>query len=274
MKRLVAAVGNPRLSLAANLAYAAGNCALGFISRSWWFITVGAYYAVLAAARFCVLIVKHRAGGAADMELFARRISGALLVALSSCLAGMNILSAVKDRSTVFHEIAMIAIALYAFTKITMTVIGMVKARKEPSPFAGTLRSISFADALVSIYSLQRSMLVSFPGMAPDEIQLMNILTGTAVWLTLLLLGINMIGGKRINMAKSKLTIANEKIAEAITGGYKKIEQGVVEGYKKVEQNVVDGYTKVEDKFIDVFLMKEGESIEDAKARLKKEGRE
>ena len=36
-------------------------------------------------------------------------------------------------------------------------------------------------------------------------------------------------------MAKSKLVKANQKIAEAVTDGYKKIEQGVVDGYKKIE---------------------------------------
>ena len=36
-------------------------------------------------------------------------------------------------------------------------------------------------------------------------------------------------------MAKSKLVKANEKIADAVVGGYKKIEEGVVGGYKKIE---------------------------------------
>lgn len=35
-------------------------------------------------------------------------------------------------------------------------------------------------------------------------------------------------------MAKSKLVKANEKIADAVVGGYKKIEEGVVGGYKKL----------------------------------------
>ena len=34
---------------------------------------------------------------------------------------------------------------------------------------------------------------------------------------------------------------------------------------------MVDGYTKIEDKFIDTYLTKEGETLEEAKARLKKE---
>ena len=118
---------------------------------------------------------------------------------------------------------------------------------------------------------MQRSMLVSFPGMEAEDILLLNIFTGTAVWILVLFLGINLIGGKHTDMAKSKIVKANEKIAEAVTGGYKKIEKGVVDSYKKIEQGVVDGYAKFEDKFIDAYLTKDGETIEEAKARLKKE---
>ncbi len=66
------------------------------------------------------------------------------------------------------------------------------------------------------------------------------------------------VGAYYTNIAKSKITKANEKLAKSVTGGYKKIEQGVV-----------DGYTKIEDKFVDTYLTKEGESVEEAKARLK-----
>lgn len=69
-------------------------------------------------------------------------------------------------------------------------------------------------------------------------------------------------------MAKSKLAEANDKIAEKVVGGYKKIEEGVVGGYKKIEDGAVEGFTKIADKFVDNFLTKEGESVEEAKARL------
>ena len=61
-------------------------------------------------------------------------------------------------------------------------------------------------------------------------------------------------------MAKSKFVEANEKIAEK-----------VVDTYKKIEDTVVGGYTKIEDAFVDRYLTKDGESIEEAKARLKRE---
>lgn len=58
-------------------------------------------------------------------------------------------------------------------------------------------------------------------------------------------------------MAKSKLAEANEKIAEGVVGGYKKIEEGAVSGFNRIA-----------DKFVDNFLTKEGESVEEAKARM------
>ena len=262
-------VRSPYTSLAFNVAYALGNCIIGFLAHSWWFITVGAYYTILAITRFSVLQVKRKASCNYDTELFARRITGILLVVLSFCIVGVNIMSAVKDRGTAFHVIVMITIATYTFTKITISIIGMVKVKRSASPVLKILHNISLADACVSIYTMQRSMLVSFPGMEAAEILLLNIFTGTAVWIVVLLLGINLIGGKYTDMAKSKIVKANEKIAEAVTGGYKKIEKGVVEGYKKIEQGVVGGYTKLEDKFVDAYLTKDGETVEEAKARLK-----
>ena len=61
---------------------------------------------------------------------------------------------------------------------------------------------------------------------------------------------------------------AYKKIEQGVVTGYKKIEDGVVGGYKKIETGVVDGFGKVVDKCVEVLFAKEGESVEDAKARL------
>ena len=93
-----------------------------------------------------------------------------------------------------------------------------------------------------------------------------------------------------------------DKIAEGVTKGFQKIENGVVGGYKKIEEGVVEGfgtitdacagamlnedgslktgkvgeavvgaYKKVESAFVNTFMAKEGESVEDAKARMASE---
>lgn len=69
-------------------------------------------------------------------------------------------------------------------------------------------------------------------------------------------------------MAESKLVKVNEKIAEGVTEGYKKIEKGVVDGYKKIEDGAVEGFGKITDRFVESFFTRDGESVEEAKARL------
>lgn len=75
-------------------------------------------------------------------------------------------------------------------------------------------------------------------------------------------------------MSESKLNRANEKIKDAVVGGYKKIEEGVVGGYKKMEEGVVSGFEKVGDHFIEKFFAHEGESVEEARKRLAKQAGE
>lgn len=268
--KLLNFVRSPYISLAFNVTYALYNCIVGFLSQSWWFVTVGAYYTVLAITRFLVLQVRRKVNCNYDIEFFVRRITGGLLVVLSLCIIGMNVLSVVKDRGVAFHEIAMITIATYTFAKITIAIIGMIKSKHSSSQILKTLRNIALADACVSLYTMQRSMLVSFGEMEKGNIILLNIFTGTAIWIVVLLLGINLIGGTYTDMAKSKIIKANKKIVEAVTGGYKQIEKGVVDGYKKIEQGVVGGYTKLEDKFVDAYLTKDGETVQEAKERLKR----
>ena len=64
------------------------------------------------------------------------------------------------------------------------------------------------------------------------------------------------------------------KIAEAVVDGYKKIENGVVDSYKKIEDGAVDGFNKIADRFVEKYLLKEGETVEEARERLAKEQEE
>ena len=116
-----------------------------------------------------------------------------MLMFMSLPLAGTVILAVVKDRGTVFHEIVMIAIAVYAFTKITLATVNLIKARRASSVKLITLRNVSFASACVSIFALQRSMLVSLGEMAESDVRIMNVATGTGVCIVIFLLGLNLV---------------------------------------------------------------------------------
>lgn len=178
-------------SLTFNISFATYHLVLGLVTSSWWLLTLGSYYLVLSIVRFVVLRTKNK-------ERFIARFTGWMLILLSVPLIGTVILSVVQDRGRERHMIVMIAIAAYAFTKITFATIKLVKARRSTSATLITLRNISFADAFVSIFALQRSMLVSFEGMTEAEIVIMNATLGSAVCVIVFLLGLNLVRNRKI----------------------------------------------------------------------------
>ena len=177
------------VSLAFNISFCAFYIVFGAVTRSWWLFTVGVYYCVLSAMRFVVIRKKR---GVRSVV----RFTGVMLMVLSVPLAGTVVLSLVNNRGHKIHLIPMLAIATYSFAKITLATVGLIKSIRVSSEKSVALRNISFATALVSIFSLQRSMLVSFEGMTDSQIVLMNALTGTGVCILVFLLGLNLVRKK------------------------------------------------------------------------------
>ena len=178
-------------SLTFNIAFATYHLVMGLVTSSWWLLTLGSYYLILSVVRFVVLRSKSK-------ERFIAKFTGWMLILLSIPLAGTVILSVLRDRGHERHMIVMIAIAAYAFTKITLATVKLIKARRGTPATLITLRNISFADAFVSIFALQRSMLVSFEGMTETEIVIMNATLGSAVCVIVFLLGVNLVKHKKL----------------------------------------------------------------------------
>ena len=178
-------------SLAFNITFATYYLVMGLVTNSWWLLTLGSYYLVLSLVRFMVLRSKSK-------ERFIAKFTGWMLILLSIPLVGTVILSVVRDRGHERHMIVMIALAAYAFTKIMLATIKLIKARRSSSATLITLRNISFADAFVSIFALQRSMLVSFEGMTETEIVIMNATLGSAVCVIVFLLGLNLVRNRKM----------------------------------------------------------------------------
>lgn len=178
-------------SLVFNMAFATYHLIIGLATSSWWLLTLGSYYLVLSIVRFVVL--RSKSG-----ERFIAKFTGWMLILLTIPLVGTVILSVVRDRGHELHMIVMIAMAAYAFTKITLATIKLIKARRSTSATLITLRNISFADAFVSIFALQRSMLVSFDGMTKTEIVIMNATLGSSVCVIVFLLGLNLVRNRKI----------------------------------------------------------------------------
>ena len=187
-----------------NILFSAYNMVIGIVSHSWWFLTIGAYYAVLSIVRFIILCSKQEKGDLIN------RMTGIMLMILSVPLTGIVILASIKDRGIVFHEIIMITIAVYTFSKIALASYNFIRSKRISSVRLKALRNISFADAFVSISSLQRSMLVSFGEMTESTARAMNIATGASVSIIVFILGANLLRKSKTRIAQPSDTDQNK----------------------------------------------------------------
>lgn len=183
------------LAFAFNLLYAIYHCVLGILNLSFWFIAMCAFYGILAIMRFSAILCERNHPKLPDnvTELFVMKLSGVLLVTLSIVLATVSYISLSQNIAAKHGEIIMITIATYTFYKITMAIVKAVKQHKNPSPLLKTIRNIGYAEVAASILTLQRSMLASFGSMSAGNIHFMNAVTGAAVCLFVLILGLSMI---------------------------------------------------------------------------------
>ena len=185
------------VSVLFNAAFCAYYIIFGIITHSWWSFTVGVYYAILSVTRFIVHQSKE------NNDLIKKHI-GVMLMLLSLPLVGTVILAVVSDRGITMHMIVMISMAAYSFTKITLAIINLIKARKSDSAKLVSLRNVSLSHACVSIFALQRSMLVSFGDMPQNDIHIFNAVTGAALCVIVFLLGLNLVKNKKTPFGNSK----------------------------------------------------------------------
>lgn len=183
-----------------NLLYAIYYCVLGVLNLLFWFIAMCAFYGILATMRFAAVLCErsHQKLPFDDMELFMMKLSGILLVILNIVLAMVSYISLSQNIATKHGNIIMITIATYTFYKITIAIVKAEKQHKNLFPLLRTVRNIGYAEVAASILALQRFMLISFGTMSAKNIHFMNAVTGTAVCLFVLILGLSMMITKSI----------------------------------------------------------------------------
>lgn len=189
-----------------NLIYAVFNGVIGITDHSAWYGSLSAYYLLLCAMRFLSVSYAQRVftkneqnSNLEKREVKVYRNCGIMLSVMSIALGGAVIMLVSGEGGKSYPGLMIYAVATYTFYKLTMSIISMVKARKEKSVLLITLRYIGHSDALVSMLSLQTALFAAFGQESGKLIPIMNALTGTAICLMVLGLGIYMVhdAGKR-----------------------------------------------------------------------------
>ncbi len=182
-----------------NVAYTIYNGILGVMNQSVWFVTMAVYYSLLGIMRYRAVSTGREISRLEnpdqirERELSVIKTDGILLLILNVALSGVILLTIAQDTAKRYPEVVVISIATYTFYKITMAVVNMVKVRKMRSPVLITIRNIGVADALVSMLTLQATMLASFQGSGSLDVNRMNAVTGMVVCVLILALGVSMI---------------------------------------------------------------------------------
>ena len=153
-------------SFAWNTLYGIFQLWLGFYHRTFWFYSLGAYYICLAIMRFFLVrhTRKYAPGERMQAELAKYRACGIVFLVMNLALALIIFFMVYWNRTFEHHMITAIAMAAYAFTALTTAIINVIKYRKYNSPVYSASKAISLAAALVSMLTLESTMLTTFGG--------------------------------------------------------------------------------------------------------------
>ncbi len=137
---------------------------LGFYHHTFWFYSLGAYYICLGVMRFFLVrhTTRYKPGERMETELVKYRACGIVFLVMNLALALIIFFMVYFNRTFLHHMITAIAMAAYTFTALTTAIINVVKYRKHNSPVFSASKAISFAAALVSMLTLESTMLTTF----------------------------------------------------------------------------------------------------------------
>lgn len=196
--------------LASNLIFAILNGLTGIISHSVWFGSLSAYYILLSMMRIeavnkereIVKIKKQEERIKKEIEVYEK--TSILFIIMAVVLCGMTVLLEHSLGGKSYPGFTIFAVATYAFYKIIISTINLIKQWKRKSPLLMIIRKIGYIDACVSIFTLQTAMFV-YVGEEGEIVKIANRLTGTAVCLIVLGMGIQGICSSKNMRLKVKL---------------------------------------------------------------------
>ena len=198
-------------SLAWNALYGIFQLWLGFYHHTFWFYSLGAYYICLGVMRFFLVrhTRKYAPGEKMQTELVKYRACGIVFLVMNLALALIIFFMVYWNRTFEHHMITAIAMAAYTFTALATAIINVIKYRKYNSPVFSASKAISLAAALVSMLTLESTMLTTFSDgtMTATEQKWMLGATGGAISVLIVATAIYMIviGTKKLKELKSEV---------------------------------------------------------------------
>ena len=161
------------------------------LAVTFWMGALGIYYAVLAGLRFVLLRAIHRPSDQRGMLIYRR--TGWLLNLLTLTMTGIFVQMVRENQAYDYPGVLIFAMAVWAFAKIIVAAVNLIKRQKDKNKVLAAARCVSFAGALMSILALQTALLARFGEGAVTFAQTMNAITGAGITALLITLSALMI---------------------------------------------------------------------------------
>ncbi len=195
------------ITLALNSIYTIFQLGLGIANNSAWYYSLSGYYFLLALMRLALLnhTLKYKAGEKMFKEQLIYRLCGILLMLMTAALTVITIYVAVNSQASEKNYIIPISMAAFTFTSLTLAILNVIKYRKYNSPVWSASKALSFVSALVSMLTLEDSMLASFgEGNGDDFRQTVVGSTGAGIFAVVIAIAIFMIVHSTKNIKEYK----------------------------------------------------------------------
>ncbi len=184
------------LSLGISLLYVGINLWSWNWTRSWWFVVLAVYYAIMAAVRF--LLVRYVRSKVIETSVVGAwkrsRICAYILLLINLSLSGAVLMILYQNRRYDYPGVMIYVMAMYTFYATIHAIVDIVKYRSLGSPILSTAKIVSLSAALVSMLNLETAMFAQFGAeMSVEHQRIFIILTGAGVSITVVTLSVMLI---------------------------------------------------------------------------------
>lgn len=186
-------VASSAVSLVVTVVFALYNGFLGVYHSSLWHGTICVYYLILSLLRGIIVITEKRISRRGEKTLARKKtylVSAVLLLILNLSLIMPVSLMVMRMKPVGMTLIPAIAMASYTTYKIVMASVNLKRRKKSENRLVRLLRTTGFIDALVSILTLQNTLIMVNAAGDGTEMLALSAVTSAAIMTAILALSV------------------------------------------------------------------------------------
>ena len=172
-------------SLVVTIVFAFYNGFLGIRYSSLWYGGICVYYILLSVLRGLIILYERKSRTRANRKKI-HLIASIVLLILNIALILPLAIMVVHQKPVNLSFVAAIAMAAYTTYKVIMASINLKRRKKTSNILVKLLRSISFIDALVSVITLQNTLIMVMSNGPDHSMFILAAITSGLIWLLIL----------------------------------------------------------------------------------------